>query len=669
GVNHLNNHPNPDRSGKFNEDFDNQALITSLKWLGATVDKGDHTHTFDQVDAITTTLQAKNISTKSNGSTLLEGTQFHYSDNATVVSGGKLYLQAAISGTSEHTTSNDNYVVWQKTEDSGSIKQTATLPSFVGNNTPTIIALDGVEIQIPTSQQEQKAGTTLQEQIDTLIQQPEYSYLNQFIDREDTLWQEIILAEESWDYKQEGLTPAGAAIVAIAVGMATGGTASGIAGTVAANVGSQTVGAMAGAAFSSLASQASVSLINNKGDVEATLKELGSKDNVKQLTLAIASAGISHKIDKGLGLKGIDITQTGFDQRLVKAIADSTSTSLLQTAVYGSDFEENLKKNLRVQFTAVATQDTFSNIVKDFDSDTLSDNIAHKIAAGLTGCLSAKAAGNDCDAAAIGAVVGEMWGDWHTDNPNTLTQDEKDKLINQAKLIAGVTAAYAGEDVNVAADMAAEAVRWNAVNKELVGTVKDFENLLNNSGRKVGLFQGNEAHLYLLSLNETSWMLEPTQTGYFNNKASRYIYTKKGGWIDMVHFLFYASEAYNYKIQIKTNPSFVFMGYTDSQIVDQSINHAVKQGYIQERIDSIKAPHSAYSYEDLPSDYFGAVFGASFFNPNSTLTFGQQISSYLNNHLIATRPETAPNYKDLPEKDVGKHSGITNKTIKPLFAK
>ncbi|MDH2274525.1 hypothetical protein, partial [Moraxella porci] len=30
------------------------------------------------------------------------------------------------------------------------------------------------------------------------------------------------------------------------------------------------------------------------------------------------------------------------------------------------------------------------------------------------------------------------------------------------KLIAGITAAYAGEDVNVAADMAAEAVRWNS---------------------------------------------------------------------------------------------------------------------------------------------------------------------------------------------------------------
>ena len=298
-----------------------------------------------------------------------------------------------------------------------------------------------MDIQIPISQKEQKAGITLQEQIDIPIQQPEYSYLNQFIDREDTTWQEIVLAEDGWDYKQEGLMPAGAAIV-----------------------GGQTVGAMAGAAFSSLTNLASVSLINNQGDVEAILKELGPKDNVKQLTLAITSAGISHKIDKSLGLKGIDITQTGFDQRLVKVIANSTSTSLLQTAVYGSDFEENLKKNLRMQFATVATQDTFSNIVKDLDGDTLSDNITHKLAAGLTGCLSAKAAGNRCEAGSIGAVVGEMWGDYQVDDSNTLTQAQKDKLINQAKLIAGITAVFAGEDVNVAAGVAAEAVRWNAIN-------------------------------------------------------------------------------------------------------------------------------------------------------------------------------------------------------------
>ncbi|OAV26235.1 hypothetical protein AO371_0329 [Moraxella catarrhalis] len=52
-----------------------------------------------------------------------------------------------------------------------------------------------------------------------------------------------------------------------------------------------------------------------------------------------------------------------------------------------------------------------------------------------------------------------MWGDYQVDDPNTLTQAQKDKLISQAKMIAGITAAFA--DTDVAADMAAETVRWN----------------------------------------------------------------------------------------------------------------------------------------------------------------------------------------------------------------
>ncbi|MPX42027.1 hypothetical protein CPI41_00525, partial [Moraxella catarrhalis] len=55
-----------------------------------------------------------------------------------------------------------------------------------------------------------------------------------------------------------------------------------------------------------------------------------------------------------------------------------------------------------------------------------------------------------------------MWGDYQVDEPNTLAQAQKDKLINQAKLIAGITAAFAGEDVNVAANVAAEAAQNNA---------------------------------------------------------------------------------------------------------------------------------------------------------------------------------------------------------------
>ncbi|UXZ04802.1 hemagglutinin repeat-containing protein [Moraxella nasicaprae] len=44
GVNHLNNNPNPDRAGKFNKNFDSQALITSLGSLhiGGSLDDNHH---------------------------------------------------------------------------------------------------------------------------------------------------------------------------------------------------------------------------------------------------------------------------------------------------------------------------------------------------------------------------------------------------------------------------------------------------------------------------------------------------------------------------------------------------------------------------------------------------------------------------------------------------
>jgi len=173
--------------------------------------------------------------------------------------------------------------------------------------------------------------------------------------------------------------------------------------------------------------------------------------------------------------------------------------------------------------------------------------------------------------------------------------------------------------------------------KPLVGTAATFRALLDNSPRKVGSFKGKEASDYLKSLGNTEWSWKqmrplPTQTGYFNNKEGRYIYTEEGGWVDMVHFLFYAGKAYQYKLDDLENP----------------IGEAVQDGYKQEATDKYAAPHSAYSYEDLPSDKFGADFAVNYFDPNSDLTFGQQVENYMNYVLKATKPENAPNFDTLP---------------------
>lgn len=176
--------------------------------------------------------------------------------------------------------------------------------------------------------------------------------------------------------------------------------------------------------------------------------------------------------------------------------------------------------------------------------------------------------------------------------------------------------------------------------KEFVGTSADFASVLNNSPNKVGGFVGTAAVDYLVGLGSTEFKWSqmrpfPTQTGYFNQKKGRYVYTERGGWIDMTHFLFYAGKAYKYQQEGEKYP----------------IGKALQEGLLQEISDMAAAEHSAFSYEDLPSDKYGADFAINYFDPESELTFAEQVQNYLDVVLGAKNPEDAPNYDALPETD------------------
>jgi large exoprotein involved in heme utilization and adhesion len=136
------------------------------------------------------------------------------------------------------------------------------LPSFVGG--VEFSAPGGLSVQVPQS-------ADLKTQIAALSAQPGMGYLSDLAARSDVNWQQVKLAHESWDHTREGLTPAGAALLSVAVAWATGPMGANLIGTTAGT----TSAGMANAAFSSLASQAAITLINNKGDIGKTLRDLG----------------------------------------------------------------------------------------------------------------------------------------------------------------------------------------------------------------------------------------------------------------------------------------------------------------------------------------------------------------------------------------------------------
>ena len=71
--------------------------------------------------------------------------------------------------------------------------------------------------------------------------------------------------------------------------------------------------------------------------------------------------------------------------------------------------------------------------------------------------------------------------------------------------------------------------------------------------------------------------------------------------------------------------------------------------------------------EDLPTDKFGADFGANYFNPNSGFTFSEQVQNYLIDVLGATDPRNAPNYNSLPDDEPETSPEIKNRLPQPLF--
>ncbi|MFX8676416.1 hypothetical protein ABTM32_20175, partial [Acinetobacter baumannii] len=113
-----------------------------------------------------------------------------------------------------------NSVVWQSMQDKGSITETAKLPNFNGPVAPTFKAAGGLSVQIPISEKDANK-IVLRDEILKLANQPGNTYLKDLVNRNDVDWQKILLTQKDWDYKSQGLTGAGAALIVIIVTIAT----------------------------------------------------------------------------------------------------------------------------------------------------------------------------------------------------------------------------------------------------------------------------------------------------------------------------------------------------------------------------------------------------------------------------------------------------------------
>lgn len=468
------------------------------KFIGITYDKVHDTTTHTMKTALPSRVVAESANLQSGWDTKLQGTQFETTLGGATIRAGvgeqaradaKIILEGIKSSIHTETVSSSKSALWQKQAGRGSNIETLQLPSFTGPVAPVLSAPGGYIVDIPKG--------NLKTEIEKLAKQPEYAYLKQLQTASNTDWNQISLAYDRWNYKQEGMTPAAAAVVVIVVtlltygalsapaaagtagaaGVGAGGAAAGTAaGTGVAAGTAATTGVAAGtsaaaittaagqAALASLASQAAVSLINNKGDINHTLKELGKSSTVRQAATAAVTAGVLQGIS-GLNTQAAEAVSKHFHSpaagKLTANLINSTAAASVHTAINGG----SLKDNLGDAALGAIVSTVHGEVASKIKFNLSEDYITHKIAHAIAGCAAAAANKGKCRDGAIGAAVGEIVGEALVGGRTRqqIGNEEYRKIVGYAKAAAAGAVALVQGDADAAANAAAVAVENNAL--------------------------------------------------------------------------------------------------------------------------------------------------------------------------------------------------------------
>jgi len=447
------------------QDISNTTSQKKSLWGLVTWDRNTTTNTSTKLSGQPTALQSQgDIVSSSGGDQLLQGTRVSYGGQASFLAGvgekaradARIILEGLKSSVYQQRTQKSDYLVWQEMANSGSYTETLALPTFTGPRSPLLSAPGGLTVQIPTGE--------FKTQIQTLAQQPGMGYLNTLIQRNDINWQPVKLAYDQWNYQQSGLTPAGAALVAIAVTWALGPGGASVIGNAVT-----TTAVMTDAALASLASQASISLINNRGDVGKTLRELGSSQTAKATVAAALTAGVLDQLGTINGMNEIrnklQAGTAGFSEQLAFNLINATGRAVTNTAIQGGNLEDTLKQALIGGIVDTA-HGQVASVIKGLEADYLT----HKLAHALAGCAAGAATGGQCKDGAIGAAVAEVVAQlMPPKNGIAYSDSEKANVLAVSKLVAGAASAYAGGNAQTAINTAETAVQNNALAPLLVG--------------------------------------------------------------------------------------------------------------------------------------------------------------------------------------------------------
>jgi len=383
--------------------------------------------------------------------------------------GGTLYLGARKDYFEEHISETKNGTFISTYINRGQIDETVVPTLLTANGNLAIVTRDGVIVDY-------KDTGNLNDSIDQLSQASGLAWMTDLRARNDVTWNAVTEAHESWDYRSQGISPTGAAIISIAVGWAVGPAGFASEGMGASLLGAaegSTYAAAANAGFSSLVTQAVTALVGNGGDIGAALQQLGSSATLKNLATSMITAGLLQSLPLDSlttstdALTGTAKQMTNFTNNLKTAIAKATIRSTVDSAINGTALSENLKSNL-----ITAGADMVSQVGSQMLGDTglpesdLRKVLGHAFVGGMSSAISGQDFVTGAAAGAITEIMSSFIGEAFNDGmtPQELAQNRESR-VQLAGAIAATTVALAGGDagdIYRAASIAQIARQYNA---------------------------------------------------------------------------------------------------------------------------------------------------------------------------------------------------------------
>lgn len=434
----------------------------------------------------------------SNGDQTYQAAKLQSGNDLTLQSGGDITFEAVKGLHQETHTKSSNSLAWNSAKGKGNTDETLKQSELVAQGQLVIQAANQIHIDVRQVNQQ-----TISQSIDAMVKaDPSLAWIKQAEAQGNIDWRQVKEVHDSFKYSQSGLGAGAMLALAVVVTALTAGAASAAVGSVAgATAGSGSAMAAAGtvttaatattaatstavaagwanaaatAALTSLASSGAANLVNNRGNLGATLKDTLSSDGMKNAMIAAGTAGIMNYASSNWFKTTVDpATKT-----VTGAIPDITNpgnfarfaeTQLLQGAVKGTlsealgqgKFSDSLKGSVFSILQAAAFNQV-GNLGQQWglEDSGLGKTAMHAVVGGLL----SEAMGGDFKTGAVAAGANEALIET-LDRSSLLAgadQAEHQRLVNMASQLVGIVAAASvGGNVQLGAEIAGNAQAYN----------------------------------------------------------------------------------------------------------------------------------------------------------------------------------------------------------------